>query len=265
MEIERKLKLLTEYGLKAAAEALPAESYFDRIEQISAERIDPWRQLLSSIISAESAEEHFIGPVVGSFADQPLISEYLKTHQDDENRHHRVLFDYVKLVFQFERTHRSFAKKVIYGRLLPKVADLTGSRYPLSALAFIYFYEIFSRYVYNEVKTLAERDQLSGLTKLIEVIEKDERRHLAGIETIFEYYQKNIRPLGIQDVLVTRSILSIARLDLTQKPWAIHNRQMRERLITLGISPERWEECGKNAVDVCMGLFRGEYRQGTIV
>ncbi len=264
MEVERKLKLLTEYGTKAALECQPVDAFRDEILQVSPERVDAWKQLLSSIASTEASEELFMSPVVRALESQAVVFDYLKVHQEDENRHHRLLRGYVKQTFGYERKSRSLASRLFYDALLPQASELTGKRYPLTALAMIYFYEVFSKYVYGELKILAERDGLTRLVKLVEIIEKDERRHLAGIETIFGIYQENVRKVDFRDLYLTRAALLIARIDLTQKPWAFHNRKLRERLLCLGISPDRWEECGKTAYHTCLGLFRGEIPSGSL-
>ena len=201
-------------------------SHDSAVEALSPELKAAWQKLLGSIISAESAEAKVMHPLHAAFAAHPLLKQYVSGHSEDEAKHARWIRNYLKENFRFERTQTSFSSKIIYGRILPWVSHRVSEHHPVLILILVYFYEVYSQFIYEEAKKSANRFGLTSLADLIERIQKDERRHLKGIETVVEYYQKEVRAFGTKDWFLAKSALQIARVDLAQAPWAIHNREI---------------------------------------
>ena len=69
-------------------------------------------------------------------------------------------------------------------------------------------------------------------------IEKDELRHVTGVETLCRIaVERNGRGPGPVDRLAIRALLEVMMLDVNMSRWAIHNREVREHFVKLGISP----------------------------
>jgi ribonucleotide reductase beta subunit family protein with ferritin-like domain len=181
--IEKKLHTLTEHARKPNEDL---SVYLDSPAVIGA--LPPLRRLayqkiLSSIATVESTEEVILRPVAESVQKNAVLNAYLVTHANDEQLHADMVSHYVLKTLDYVKTKRSLTDRVIYDRILPRLADRAKDR-PVSFALATYFLESMAEYVYRELKKSTIADGLTGLTKLIESIERDERRHLAGIECL---------------------------------------------------------------------------------
>jgi ribonucleotide reductase beta subunit family protein with ferritin-like domain len=252
MDYHQRLNTLIESG-KSAGSFSPGT---DAVAlSLSEEKQGAWKKLLGSIISAEAAEEKVMEPVFRAFASSPLIETYVRGHSQDEAKHARWIREYLASSFAFERKNASLGSKIIYGKVLPFISETVSARNPILILIVVYFYEVYSQFIYEEAKKSARRDELSSLAALIERIEKDERRHLAGIEAVTRYFQAEIRAFTQKDWLMAKAAIQVAKIDLAQASWAVHNRELARRVEVLGISSERWHDRRKIAEERCLQLL----------
>ena len=245
---ETRLKSLTEAG----ARSRPGlnETFHDSCEHrcLSAEKQNAWANFLSSIATTESIETMLIEPIRKAFGSSMATLDYLDAHGDDERRHHQLLTSYVKRTFGFEKKHRSGTDLVVYGFLLPHFSRL-GRYKPLYLLTPLRFYEAFSLEFYKVLKILAQADGLPRLVALIQSIEKDELRHLAGLDTLVHKYRENTGTPSRADLMLIRSVLNLLLFDINIAPWAVHNRKVRRNALTIGIDPAKMGHDARGAAD----------------
>jgi hypothetical protein len=132
------------------------------------------------------------------------------------------------------KIHRSLSDQVIYDRILPFLSEKTADR-PVIFLSIIHFYEAFSISFYKDLKECAKAQGLFRLSEIVASVEKDELRHLAGLELLIEELPK--RHSGLMDRLWMRAALELVLLDIRTAPWALHNRHIRQNLSYIGLSP----------------------------
>ena len=252
MDYTHRLKVLVEHALIQDGFSPGSDS---KVLALTAEKQAAWKKIIGSIISAEAAEERVLKPVLEAFSFHPLVKQYVHTHARDEEKHAGWLKLYLKTSFQFERKKQSLSSKIIYGNVLPFVSRATCANHPMLVLIVVYFYEVYSQFIYSEAKKAARRDELPELVSLIERIEKDERRHLAGIEAVTEFYQNEVKSFKTSDWFLAKMALQIARIDLAQAPWAIHNRELAKQVSCLGISTEAWHARGEIAEQKSLELI----------
>ena len=230
-EIYTRLASLTAH----APESTP--SFVDEISTLSPEKREAWAQFLSSIATTESIEHTIIAPIAKSYEDQEEVSVYLKSHAQDEQRHYVMIRDYVSSSFHYVKSRRTGSDVMVYDTLLPQIARV-GTIKPLYFLAMLHFYEAFSVHFYKSLKRVAEADKLPGLVALIQAIEKDELRHLAGLEgLVLLHHAKKGQP-GVLDLLAMRVLLGLLLIDIKTAPWAFFNRKVRRNVTCIGLIPE---------------------------
>jgi hypothetical protein len=209
----------------------------DGIEGLTQARRDGWAGFLSSIATTESVEHLLIDPLKESFPGDAEVLDYLVSHSTDEQRHFEVFRDYVRTTFGFEKRRRSLSDRIVYDTFLPKIAQAARKR-PMLALAMLRFYEAFSIDFYRTLKKLALGDGLESLNTIIRSIEKDELRHLAGLEELIRRLKaRGVRPAMLDRALI-RTILFVLVADIDIRAWAIYNRKVRKRACAVGIDPD---------------------------
>lgn len=238
MKNDRQREIL----LKLTAEGEKAQTRLDfdlrdDAVHLSDERRTAWSQLLSSAASAESSEEMIIKPVLSAFDSDPLLKNYLATHRDDEDRHQKYLKTYVKNSFSYVRKKKSIASLVVYDGVFNLVAKVADKR-PLPVLIAILFYEWFAEEFYSDMMKRAEEDKLHNLKNLFAAIEKDEHRHRAGIKAVINIWKSEGRRIDQVDILFTKILLGITRMDVNTAEWAFYNKRLRTNFINIGINPD---------------------------
>jgi hypothetical protein len=229
-----RLRILS--GQPEKAVATPAEPAVDLPTRLSPARQKAWAKFLSSIATTESIEALLIGPLKDAFPGEADVQAYLAGHASDEQRHFETFRDYAKGTFGFEKRKRSLSDRVVYDTLLPWVATFARRR-PICALALLRFYEAFSVDFYRVLRRLAERDGLTGLLGIIRSIEKDELRHLAGLEELIRRLRARGQKTSWFDRAVVRVVLFALLADIDLRAWAVHNRQVRQHAREVGIDP----------------------------
>ncbi len=251
---EKRLQALVDAGTRARAEA--TEDFVDSCGSLSTEKKNAWASFLCSIATTESIETMLIDPIRKAFAGSKAIVAYLDAHADDERRHYDLLTAYVKRTFAFEKTHRSTTDVIVYGFLLPKFSTL-GQKKPLYLLTPLRFYEAFSLEFYNILKVLAVADELPQLVSLIQSIEKDELRHLAGLDALVREYRESSGVPSAGDLLLINSVLKLLLFDINIAPWAVHNRRVRRNALAIGINPDKMGRDARGAAAEALRFARG--------
>ncbi len=254
--IEERLSSLTEAG-KKIQQSVPVD--FRDLHSLSEDRRIAWASFLCSIATTESIEKMMIEPIQEAFSESDscdVISEYLTMHGEDERRHYQMLTDYVQKTFQYEKKRRSGSDVVVYGFLLPQFARL-GSLKPLYLLTPLRFYEAFSLEFYKSLKKLAATDGLNSLVQLIQTIEKDEFRHLAGLEILMREHRDKSGDPSAADLLVIRSMMQVLLFDIEISPWAIHNRRVRRNAMAIGIDPVQMGRDARGAAEDAIQFAKG--------
>jgi hypothetical protein len=118
------------------------------------------------------------------------------------------------------------------------------------------FYEAFSVDFYRVLKRLAERDRLSALLGIIRTIEKDELRHLAGLEELMRRLQGRGRGATWLDRMIVRGVLFVLLIDIDLRPWAVHNREVRRNALNVGINPIEMNVQAVKAARSSLGFCR---------
>lgn len=207
----------------------------DNLDQLSAAKRAGWRRILSSIATTEAAEDILMQELKIPFQNEPVHLDYLCGHQQDEQKHGRLIAQYLKQTLNYQKTKRTLSDKVLYDTIFPKLFKSFVKK-PVYGLGILLFFEIYAVTLYKKIKNQAQADELLALSELIELIEQDEKRHIAGATILF-YEQKERTPKTLLTKFYLRFLLSLAVLDLNMNAWAFHNRQIRTHLFNLGINP----------------------------
>ena len=197
-----------------------------------------WAQLLSSAASAEESEEMVIHPILKAFEYSEILHRYLKTHMNDESRHQALLKEYVKNNFSYEKKKKTLTDIVIYKGIFKAMSKITEDR-PLPIIVAILFYEWFAEEFYSELMARASDDKLVNLRNLFAHIEKDEHRHRAGIKALLGIWKNEGRKIDKTDILYTRFLLQVTRMDVNTANWAFYNKRLKRNLSTLGLDTEK--------------------------
>jgi hypothetical protein len=232
--LEARLQQLSAAGARANG---PEADFADEASHLDLRKRTAWSKFLCSIATTESVEDLLIEPIREAFADSDAILRYLDAHGADERRHHELLTAYVSRTFGYVKRRRSGSDIVVYGMLLPGFSRIGRSR-PAYLLTALHFYEAFSLEFYQTLKDLAARDGLPSLVRLIQLVEKDELRHRAGLEALIREDRRRHGAPGATDRLAIRSLLQLLLFDIDVRPWAFHNRRVRRNAIVIGIDPE---------------------------
>jgi hypothetical protein len=249
-----RLRTLSEHGRKAQ-EAMASWEARDDAAHLAAGKRDGWARFLSSIATTESIEDSLIQPLFKAFSGDAATEAYLETHAADERRHFGLITGYVKRSFDFVKTRRSLMDRIVYDTILPRIAFL-GERRPLFFVGILRFYEAFSLDFYKTLRRLAERDRLPVLLQLIQAIEKDELRHLAGLEALGRALRARQGAPSRAELLVVRGILELLLFDINTRAWALHNRRVRRTVLSIGLDPDEMARDARKAAARTIELLR---------
>ncbi|MBI3541685.1 MAG: hypothetical protein HY075_00200 [Deltaproteobacteria bacterium] len=255
-ELETRLRTLIDASSRAK-QAETASPFVDKVPALAADKREAWSAFLCSIATTESIETMIIEPIRRAFSWSPFVLEYLQAHGDDERRHYELLSGYVKRTFDYEKRRKSLSDVVVYGTLLPGFARV-GHRKPLYLLAALRFYEAFSLDFYKILKTLATTDGLHSLVVLIQTIEKDELRHLAGLDALVRAHCEEHGPPSAADLLGIRSLLNLLLFDINIAPWAVYNRRVRRNALAIGVEPARMNRDARAAAEDAVRFVAGK-------
>lgn len=239
--------MLTQFSLQSHQKNLHWNPR-DCIDHLSDRKKAGWQKLISSIATTEELEQTLMIEIEKAFEKNPEIKAYLASQKLDEFRHQQLLKLYLLNSFQYVKTHRTFTDTVIYDKIFPGLAKLF-CRKPIYGLALIFFFENYGCSFYKNLKLQAEQDGLPMFTQLIEQIEKDELRHLAGIKLLIssssDHFSKS--RISFLDKTVIRIILFIAVFDLNMNFFAWHNRKVRKSVCRIGLNPLRLTADARNS------------------
>ena len=233
---EKRFRSLSEHSRQSNADL---ESYFDSesaIDALPRAKFEAYKKLLSSIATVEGIEHVMVHPVAHYFRANEPVYAYLESHARDENLHSELFQGYVRHCFRYEKKKRSLTDRIIYDRALPQLAKIARHR-PVAFALGVSFLEKYASHIYVDVKRSAERDGLPGLTRLLEAVEKDERRHMVGIEAVIDELMRSGK-IDRVDRVTARVILGLFLVDVSQSPYAIYNRHVRMNMLALGIDPD---------------------------
>lgn len=241
-----KLQALARHGRQAdeRSRGLGMSAWMDDLSHLCESRRASWRRILSSVASTEGLEATIMEPLIESKKGEKEAYEYLTVHANDELRHHALLTGYLKGTFGFEKKARTFSDKVFYDKILPAISS-SFLRKPLYGFALLYCYERFAGLFYAPLRNSAQADGAQNLLNLIQSIEKDELRHVAGMEYLMKEEIRRQGGLKWGDMPAVSAMLGIMLVDLDMSVWAVHNREVREHIENLGIDPAEVTQMGR--------------------
>jgi rubrerythrin len=213
----------------------------DSIDHLSPEERLAWAHILSSAASAEAEEENMVRPLADFFKNVTPIRDYIQFHAQDENRHARLLKEYIAKTFQYEKKTKTLTDKIIYEQIFTRLRNW-GERRPLPFLATLLFYEMFAEEFYSQLKISAEKAGLQKLVQFFSVIQKDELRHLAGLKSLFSYWRHQEFPVTTADLAITRLLMMIVKADVSTHRLSFYNNRLRKNMIAIGIMPDWMSE-----------------------
>jgi len=233
----------------------------DSVEHLSQERQRAWKKLLTSVAATESSELVLMGALLDGFKHQPEIQSYFVSHQMDERRHHRHLNQYVLKTFGYFKRKSTLSDKVVYETLFPKIAHLCAKS-PGYGIALLLFFESFGVTFYHLCRAQAENDHLEKLVQLIDQIEKDEKRHLAGLKILLQASMYS--EWTALDLVTLDSLLAMVVLDVNFSWWAIHNRAVRRNALEVGLNPTELSQAAFSAAAQVHRQIKTEMRRGRL-
>jgi hypothetical protein len=196
-------------------------------------------RVLSGVASTELLEELLLTPLIEAEKNK-IRKEYFRIHSQDEERHFQLLSRYLKSSFGFVKTKKTLSDYLFYGFFFPVYVILFKKK-PLYTLILIYCFETLSIYFYNHILLVSKREDLNELTKLLELIKKDEMRHIAGIKTQMNIMATMGHPaIGKFGRAFIKTLLNFFILDVSMSKWDFHNRSMRQRMKNLGVDTEKF-------------------------
>ena len=208
----------------------------DNITYLSESKKEGWKKILSSVATTEAIEHVLMTELKKAYLEKNTILNYLNAHQLDENTHHENINRYLLNTFRFQKKSRTFSDKIIYDIALLKLSKLFSKK-PIFGLGLLLFFEIYGVHFYKGFKEQAKNDGLNELSLLINQIEEDEQRHIAGIKILLSE-QKCKYKTNIKDEIQFKFILSIVILDVNMSFWALHNRIVRKQIFQIGLNPD---------------------------
>ncbi len=253
---QRRLEILTRHADDAQSEHGEWQPS-DELSSASPTRQAAWKRILCTIASTERIEGTLLVPIRDAFRDDPAALSFLDSQTRDENRHAQLLLRYVKNTFNHERKTRSLASRVIYDRLLPMVAESFREN-PIVGLALLLTYERFSLKFYPQLRAAAEKDGAENLLQLVRRIEKDELRHLSGVEALIGREIQRNGPASAATLVAARAALAIFRVDSSMSPLALHNREVRGHLLDLGFDLRALNREARECVETTLNFISSQ-------
>lgn len=200
-------------------------------------------RIISGAATTEKLEDVILTPVMNYYQNDAIIVEYIQSHKKDEDRHFYQMNSYLKKTFDFEKTEKSFSDKLFYDTVFPRVSKLFA-RKPIYAVIILRAYERISLDFYKAIRDGVKAQGCVHLGDLLDVVTKDELRHLAGLETIMKLEVERGKKLKAFELKLLKGILYFLLLDITQTKWAVHNYEMRKHLMDLGVDCEKlYRDC----------------------
>jgi rubrerythrin len=251
-----RLQSLARHGRQAdeRARGLGMTSWSDDLSHLSSEKRASWQRVLSSIATTEGIEATVMDPLLVAKRADAEVLDYLEVHAADERRHHELLAGYLKNTFGYEKKSRTLSDRIFYERLLPAMSQ-TFRYKPLYGFALLYCYERFAMAFYVPLRTKAQTDGAQNLLSLLQSIEKDELRHVAGMEHLLKEEIRAQGGLRLGDLKAVRAMLSLMLVDINMSSWAFHNRDIRAHLQELDISPDEVTQTGRRMRDATLELM----------
>jgi hypothetical protein len=255
LELEKKLQQLTDIA-NSVDKGDREKSFVDEnATSIEESRRLGYQRILSGVATTEHLEDLILDPIIKQYTSHQAISEYLKCHKNDEDRHFFMLNRYLKETFTYVKNHKTLSDRIFYDRVFPVVNKIFEMR-PIYALVLIRSFEKLSIGFYKSIVKSAKADKLNGMVDLLDHIMKDELRHIAGIESVIKWEAQRGLKLKKIELPVIKGMLKLLLLDVNMQPYAIHNRSMRERMLAIDVDLELFHQNSVNAVDDSMSFVK---------
>jgi rubrerythrin len=226
-----RLETLVRSG-QPSAERSAAWDWRDDLSHLDAEKRASWRRVLSAVASTELLEERLMRRLSSRAKRDPsgaaYVREYLEAHAADERRHHQLLSRYVRNTFGGETQTRGGFQNL----------SVAFSRKPLYGYALLHAYEKFSILLYEQLRLEAQKDGAQNLLTILSTLSHDEQRHVAGLELLIADERARRGGLSASEQLAVRGVLRVMLADVDLRPWALHNREVRENFKNLGFDPD---------------------------
>lgn len=200
-------------------------------------------RIISGAATTEKLEDFILTPVMEYFKDNEVVVEYIKTHKRDEDRHFYQMNSYLKKTFDFEKTEKSFSDKLFYDKVFPQVSKFFHKK-PIYAVIILRAYERISLDFYKAIRDGVKAHGCTHLGDLLDIVTKDELRHLSGLEAIMKLEVERGKKLKAYEIKLLKGLLYFLLLDITQTKWAVHNYEMRKHLMEIGVDCEKlYKDC----------------------
>lgn len=256
-ECQEKLKSLT-------IKSHEADSFFWSNEPIMVIRDQETSQahinkgicrIISGAATTEKLEDVILTPVMHYYHDNETVVEYIRSHKKDEDRHFYQMNSYLQKTFSFEKTEKSFADRLFYDTVFPTVSKLFDKK-PIYAVIILRAYERISLDFYKAIRDGVRAQGLTHLSDLLDIVTKDELRHLAGLETIMKLEVERGKRLKAYEYKLLKGLLYFLLLDITQTKWAVHNYEMRKHLMDIGVDCEKLYKDCQSGVNETLALVK---------
>lgn len=212
-------------------------------------------RIISGAATTEKLENVILTPVMEYYNEHETVVEYIRSHKKDEDRHFHQLNSYLMKTFTFEKSEKSFSDRLFYDVVFPKVSKLFY-RKPIYAVIILRAYERISLDFYKAIRDGARANGLIHLADLLDIVTKDELRHLAGLETILKIEADRGKKLKAYEYKLLKGLLYFLLLDITQTKWAVHNYEMRKHLMDIGVDCEKLYKDCQNGVNETLSLVK---------
>lgn len=225
------------------------KTFSDKTHRMTEIKLKSLCRVLSGVASTELLEELLLTPLIKK-AKNNIRKDYYISHSLDEERHYQLLTRYLKVGFGFVKTKKSLSDYIFYGLFFPLYISIFKGK-PLFTLVLIYCFETLSIYFYTHILEVAKKENLAELTSLLELIKKDEMRHIAGIKSQMQIMAtEGHPPINFFEKGLIKILLSFFILDVSMSKWDIHNRAMRARMQSLGVNTNQFtSELRQNKTD----------------
>jgi hypothetical protein len=239
-EASRAEALLRDLTLRAAQQ--DPVSPLDEPEEKDAEMAWAWWRFLGSLAKTEGLEDialEGLTPGLHRFKlDTPWVLDYLASHRADEARHGLMLFGYVKACYGDRPRKRTFSDVVIYGLGFRALKGLNRFD-PRFVLLALFLYEKAAQEFYRQAIALAEPCGKGHLVTLLQSIQRDEARHLAGVTCLLKLIAAQY-PAGPWRLKALSALGKFVLWDLDYGDDASHNVGLRRAFSTLGFEKTRF-------------------------
>jgi len=259
MNLESTLTLLTKKSLEAEKHYGQLRER-DTVNHLTAEKSQGWCRLLSSVLSAETLEKTLILPLIDTFKDEPVIQNFFKSQSSDEQRHQDMLAWYLLKTFNFQRKKKTLANRIFMDGFIGPLSLMIRHR-PLLGIVFLHLYEDYGNTFYGIIRAQAKKDNLEGLLRMLKVIEQDERRHSAGLESMIHYIFESRGLPPKWELFLVKSALKYFALDANLSRWAFYNRDVRRAVSQIELNPDELTQIVRKTVANSIAHMGATYRE----